>query len=262
MAVTNLTVKVQYTGDGGTTVFAITPAMFIDPNDLAEPLIDLPLGDMQVWIGGNSLQPTPTQQASGFTVNGPGAVSNPSSVVFTSAPAAGALITIIRQMPLTQLSRFLPGAAISPSQLEEGFDKLTLICQQLQEELNRAVLANISVIGTPGGFTLPSPIANYYIGWDPTGTFLVDIAPPVLTMAIGGGTAPFRVFYDTAYPTSKNPSDYAAQGLSGSTWNVGDTCYNTAPAVAGYEGWKCTTGGSHGTAQWAPFGQVSAIATT
>jgi len=36
-------------------------------------------------------------------------------------------------------------------------------------------------------------------------------------------------------------------------WRAGDICWNSAPTVAGFLGWVCTTGGTHG-AIWSAFG--------
>jgi hypothetical protein len=50
-----------------------------------------------------------------------------------------------------------------------------------------------------------------------------------------------RITYGTAAPTSE-------------TWAVGDLCYNTTPAAAGYVGWVCVTAGTPGT--WKGFGVI------
>jgi len=51
-----------------------------------------------------------------------------------------------------------------------------------------------------------------------------------------------RVIYGSAAPTT-------------GTWAVGDICWNTGVASAGYIGWVCTTGGAPG--DWKTFGLVS-----
>ncbi len=249
MSVTNLLVKVQYTADGLTSKYAITPAMFIDPNDSNKPLVDSG-GDIKVYFGAPAVL-----QTTGFTVYGPGDPPNPSSVVFGSNPTSGTLITIARLMPLTQLSHFVPGQPLNASMIEEAFDKLTMITQQLQEELNRTTQLDISSnSGAP--IVLPVPAANMYLRWDPTGTFLIDDPGPTVTV-ISGQTWPFRVVFDTNDPVSGGfaPSHYS--GFTGSTCNVCDTCINTAPAAGGYEGWKCTTSGTSVTAVFKPYGPVS-----
>jgi len=251
VSVTNLLVKVQYTADGILTKFAITPAFFIDPNDPAKPLVDTtPTGDIYVYEGAPGVV-----QNTGFTVYGPGDPTNPSSIIFGSAPSSGTLITLVRRLPLTQLVRFIPGQPLNASMIEEALDKLTFICQQLQEELNRTAMLDISS-NSAAPIVLPVPSANMYLRWDPTGTFLIDDPGPTVTV-ISGQTWPFRIVFDTSDPVTqgKAPSDYS--GFTGSTWNVGDTCIITAPAPGAYEGYKCTTSGTKVTAVFKPYGPIS-----
>ena len=49
-----------------------------------------------------------------------------------------------------------------------------MLAQQIESQINRAVLAPIGSTSS-SGYSLPSPLANAYIGWDPTGTFLLNI---------------------------------------------------------------------------------------
>ncbi len=252
MSVSHTSNRATYTGDGSTTKFSFPNDWLIDPNASGKTLVDVG-GDMQVWeeaLGAGSS----TQITTGFTVYGPGDPTNPSTVVFSSAPAVGTIITLIRIMPLTQSMRCIPSQPLSASAIEEAFDKLTMICQQLQEQINRTVIEDISN-NNARPIVLPNPIANDYLRGYPTGTFLIDDPGPTVT-TVSGGSWPFRIVFDTADPVAGGfaPSHYA--GMTGTTWNVGDTCYNTAPIAGGYEGWICTTSGTSSTAIFEPFGPV------
>ena len=58
---------------------------------------------------------------------------------------------------------------------------------------------------------------------------------------------------ETPQRASTIPTSFASPTLY--NWGVGDTVYNTAPAVGGSIGWTCTAAGSPGT--WRGFGTVS-----
>lgn len=248
MSVTTTNVKTQFTGDGATVKFSYTFQILIDPN--SNPAQVIPPTSVLVYFTQNGA--TVLQSASGYTVYGPADPTNPSSIIFNTAPAAGVLITIYRLKAITQLSRFRHEQPMDASVMEESWDLLTMICQQLQEELNRTVQLDISSNNsTP--ILFPPPDANQYIRWDPTGTFLINDPGPTITTT-PGTSWPFRVVFDTAFPHSFAPTHY---GLTGTTWNVGDMCIDTASAPGGFWGWRCTTGGVPGTAVWCPIAQVA-----
>lgn len=59
------------------------------------------------------------------------------AVTFTIAPSNGRKGVIKRIVPITQPSDWIDGGAVSQETFENGVDKLTLICIQQQEELDR-----------------------------------------------------------------------------------------------------------------------------
>ena len=59
------------------------------------------------------------------------------TVVFAAAPVGQ--VVILRDVPLTQETDLQNNTAFFPEVLETGYDKLTMICQQLAEELSRCV---------------------------------------------------------------------------------------------------------------------------
>lgn len=60
-------------------------------------------------------------------------------VIFAAAPAAGDRIVILRDIPFTQEMDLQNNTAFLPEVLEQAFDKLIMICQQLQESDARSV---------------------------------------------------------------------------------------------------------------------------
>jgi hypothetical protein len=129
-----------------------------------------------------------------------GSVTYPADQV-TPLPT-GESIIIQRILPLLQPTDLENQGGYLPDVQEATADRGIMIDQQLQEQIDRALLialsldvdnalptpvadyilawnstgtALISVVGPPLS-GLPSPIADYFIAWDPTGTFLVSVA--------------------------------------------------------------------------------------
>ena len=100
------------------------------------------------------------------------------------ALAVGTQLTILRSLPLTQLINISDYSATPAATWNQAFDRSTILVQQMQEQINRAILAPVNSTA-PSGYTLPNPVANAYIGWDATGTFLTNLiaAQPLGTTA-------------------------------------------------------------------------------
>ena len=97
MTVTATNSRNTYTSDGATLIYPFTFQVLADLN---ASVTILPT-DVSVYFG------AALQSSSNYTVNGPVAGSNPNSVVLNpgTALAAGVIITIVRNKPLTQTSR-------------------------------------------------------------------------------------------------------------------------------------------------------------
>lgn len=143
MTISSSTNKAQYTGNDATTIF---------PYDFVIPTAQ----DLQVYLGD-------TLQVAGFTAQG---IGNPAggSVTFDTAPATGVIVSIMRVMPLTQAVDYVPYDAF-PAQTHEGaLDKLTMIDQQLQEQIDRTV--KLSVSSPAGTILIDAPEDGKVIQWD------------------------------------------------------------------------------------------------
>lgn len=71
------------------------------------------------------------------------------SIVFFEPPTAGTRITILREVPATQETDIQNSTAFYPEVLEDGLDKLTMICQQLAEVLKRCVKVDVASLEKP-----------------------------------------------------------------------------------------------------------------
>ena len=138
--------KILYTGDGVTTVFAYN--FRVDNSD-----------DMSVYVDG-VIQPT------GWSIDGLG---NPTggNVTFAVAPADQASIALLREIDIFQLIDYVPYDPFPAETHEFGLDKLTMICQQLQEQFDRTLLGSPDTPPTVDN-TLPPYNAGKGIMWHAT----------------------------------------------------------------------------------------------
>jgi microcystin-dependent protein len=128
MTVTTTANKVVYTGNGATTNW---PFSFPIPA----------LADIQVSLvnisSGNETILAPTL----YTVAGLGGTSGSVTYPLTGSPlAATSYLVIQRIMPLEQQTTFANQGAAYPADIEAGLDYLTMVTQQLQDSLNRAII--------------------------------------------------------------------------------------------------------------------------
>lgn len=66
------------------------------------------------------------------------------SVVFATAPAKGSRVAILRDAPFDQQTDLQDNTAFYPEVLEAMSDKLTMLCQQLREEVERCVKIGVA----------------------------------------------------------------------------------------------------------------------
>ena len=183
MTVTNTNNKVIYTGDGATTVFAYTFKIFEDADlDVIQTVISTGVETTLVLN-------------SDYTVSGAGNPSGGNVTVSSTTPTALENLTIVRTLDITQETDYVENDPFPAESHEEALDRLTMICQQISEIASRAVV--LAVNASNLAVTLPPPLADATIGWDPTATFLINnpAASPVN----------FTGLLDT-------PSSYSGQG--------------------------------------------------
>ena len=65
--------------------------------------------------------------------------TNGGSVTFHTPPAAGSLVAIVRDVPITQVVDLQNNTAFLPEVIEMALDRLTMICQQIREILSRTL---------------------------------------------------------------------------------------------------------------------------
>lgn len=97
--------------------------------------------------------------------------SDTGSIVFVTAPPVGtANVVFVRSVPLTQETDYVENDPFPAQSHENGLDKLTMIVQQQQEEIDRAVV--FPPTSSTAGITMPEPSVGKYLGWNDTATNL------------------------------------------------------------------------------------------
>ncbi|MDC3162298.1 hypothetical protein OA670_01645 [Candidatus Pelagibacter sp.] len=127
MTISTTTIKNSYSGNGSTTTFNYT--FKITDQD-----------DIDVIIRSSSGTETTKTITTHYTVTGVGN-SGGGTVVFTAGniPASGETVVLRRSTPLTQGVDLIENDPLPANTLEDAFDKLTSISQELQEQLDRSL---------------------------------------------------------------------------------------------------------------------------
>lgn len=207
MSLSDSSNKITYAGDDVTTVFAITFA--------------LPVGstgsDVYAYVIDDEGNVTKLTSNYSVDVNALTLTYPTVGGVAPLDPGVNALpngwqITLVREEPLSQTLQLLNQGVLDMPSLEKALDKLTMIAQQLQEQVARCFKAPINLPYDPS-----SPITSPSVSTltQATGTLaeliaISDASPATarfgLATDIGGGQL---VFY---------PGYASTEGLQGSGW--------------------------------------------
>lgn len=225
MTVTVTTARVEYTGNGSTTAFAI-------------PFYFLANGDLKVYQAG-VLKTITTH----YTVSGAG---NPAggTVTFGTAPTSGQSVVIFRDPAITQSTDYTPNDPFPAESHERALDRLTMISQRLDDRVSRSFHLDDS--DASGASTVvPPPEANKFVAWNSDASALQNVDPTTLLTIGAYGTTVANIFTGdgstTAYTLSANPGSVNSLDVSigGVTqlpgidylWSTGTTLtFTTAPA--------------------------------
>lgn len=168
----------EYAGNGSTTSFATSPVVFFDSTDLT----------VYVTVDATGVSETLVESTDYTVTGGSGAVGTISTLGLYGAPAAGTTLIIVREVPATQETAFVNNDASDAEVAETALDKLTMLIQQLKTSISRTFrLSDSSVAITD--YTLPSPEANSGLGWNSTGTALINYAFEVGTSLVDLGAS-------------------------------------------------------------------------
>jgi hypothetical protein len=158
MTISTTTIKNSYSGNGSTTTFNYT--FKITDQD-----------DIDVIIRSASGTETIKTITTHYTVSGVGN-SGGGSVVFTTGniPASGETVLLRRSTPLTQGVDLIENDPLPANTLEDAFDKLTSINQELQEQADRSLKISRTNTMTSTEFTTSATDrANKVLSFDASG---------------------------------------------------------------------------------------------
>ena len=163
MTVSSTTTKNSYSGNASTTVFAYGFKIFDDD-------------DITVIIRTDSTGAETTKtKTTHYTVSNVGNSSG-GNVTFTSGntPASGETVVLIRDTARTQLTDYTPNDPFPADSHEDALDKLTLITQELEEELGRSLKLSPTNTMTSTEFTVgATDRANKVLSFDASGELSV-----------------------------------------------------------------------------------------
>lgn len=171
MTVSSILSRWSYTGNGATTIFAYTNRIFAD-------------SDLKVYVDGVLKTLTTDYVVSGVDSPGGG------NVTFVSAPANGASVVIVRDVPATQPVDYQPNDPFPAETHEKALDRATVLVQQALDKVLRAFRLQDSD-PTPE-ILLPTPAqrALKYLAFDAAG------APSVAT-EVNPGNVLVSAFMET-----------------------------------------------------------------
>ena len=160
MTVSSLTVKNSYNGDNTTTAFSYTFPIHT-------------AAELQVIERSALGTETVKTLNSDYTITDNGAAGG--SVNFSTAPANGVTIVLLRNTSLTQEVDYISNDAFGAETHEGALDKLTLQVQEVQEEVDRSIkLSRTNTINSTEFTVDATSRAGKILGFDNAGELVVS----------------------------------------------------------------------------------------
>jgi len=160
MTISSTTVKVSYSGNSSTTVFAYTFKILDDD-------------EIQVIIRSSTGTETVKTKTTHYTVSGVGS-SGGGNITFLTAPVTGETVVLKRNTTRTQETDYVANDPFPANSHEEALDRVTMIAQEIQEELQRAIKLSKTNTMTSTEFTVAAADrANKILAFDTNGEISV-----------------------------------------------------------------------------------------
>lgn len=172
MTVTQQASKVIYAGDGARVEFFV-PFVFYEAADL-----------VVLKVAGDGSEQTQKLDVD-YSVYGGG---QNGAVTMAAAPDSHERLVILRDIAFEQPIDYRANDPFPAETHERGLDRLTLLCQQLEERLSRTFALSR---GSASDATLPAVTAGAFIGWNAAGDGLENktITLPEEALIAGSGVA-------------------------------------------------------------------------
>jgi hypothetical protein len=189
MTISSTTVKVSYSGNSSTTVFAYTFKILDDD-------------EIQVIIRSSTGTETVKTKTTHYTVSGVGS-SGGGNITFLTAPVTGETVVLKRNTTRTQETDYVANDPFPANSHEEALDRVTMIAQEIQEELGRAIKLSKTNTITSTEFTVAAADrANKILAFDNAGE--ISVTQELGTFKGNWATATSYVPRDLVKDTSTN----------------------------------------------------------
>jgi hypothetical protein len=160
MTISSTTVRNSYSGNGSTTVFAYTFKILDDD-------------EIQVIIRSSTGTETTKTKTTHYTVSGVGS-SGGGNITFLTAPGATETVVLKRNTTKTQETDYVANDPFPANSHEEALDRVTMIAQEIQEELGRSIKLSKTNTMTSTEFTVgAADRANKILAFDSNGEISV-----------------------------------------------------------------------------------------
>jgi hypothetical protein len=200
MTITTSTARNDYVGAGSTGPYAYTFKIFSYAH------LALYTQDLNGTV-------TTLNYLTDFTATGKNNAAG-GTITLTTALTTGWLLSIQRQVPLTQSSDFRNQAGFFPADYEDAVDYATMEAQTLNLTLARAAVGPPTV--TPGSvsFTLPVPKPGYVLGWNAAGNGFGNV------LLNGGGGASSSASVPNTLVLRDGSGNFAAASIAASQLTI------------------------------------------
>lgn len=189
MTVSSATSRKTFAGNGSTTSFATSPLVFFDSAELTVYVITTATGAVVATLVENT----------DYTVSGGDGSTGTLDLSAGSdpygAPASGTTLVIVRTLDITQETDHVNNDGSDGEVAEDALDRLTMIAQQLDARLDRAiVLPDSDVAGLDVELPVAGTRASKVLGFDADGDVAmydssssVTVGSNVTTIQTGSG---------------------------------------------------------------------------
>lgn len=154
----------DFSGNGSATSFPC-PFKIFAATDATVILVDAQGGEATLVLN-TDYSISGVGAASGFTVTYP---------ISGDPLATGERLVVLREVPLVQNTDLRNQGAYFPENVEDEFDRLTMMTQQLNERLSRSLTFSTGA-STGISAELPPPQALYFFRWNSAGTALEGVS--------------------------------------------------------------------------------------
>lgn len=207
MTVQTTTSRADYTGNGVTTAFTV-PFYFLDNTHIQVLRTQISTGIT-----------TTLALSTDYTVSGAG-VGSGGSITCVVAPTSDQKISILRNVPFTQLTHYVENDPFPAASHERALDQVTMEVQQLSEAQSRALTLSKASSGV--STALPTPQGSRFIGWDASATYLINYDPSTVGAVLASepsytagfsGNGSTTTFDLGSYPGSNANTDVFISGV-------------------------------------------------